>query len=130
MRIGEVARKAGVNVQTLRYYERRGLLNPPPRTPGGYRVYPTETVKLVRFIKRIQELGFSLSDAEGLLSLRDDINSHDARSIASEALAGVRARMAHLKTMDAALTRLLATGSSDRTQDYSLDVLLIEALNS
>ena len=129
MRIGEVAQKAGVNVQTLRYYERRGLLTPPPRTPGGYRVYPTETVKLVRFIKRIQELGFSLSDAEDLLSLRDDINSLDARSIASEALAGVRARMEHLKTMDAALTQLLDTDSIGRMQDCSLDALLIEALN-
>ena len=129
MRIGEVAQKAGVNVQTLRYYERRGLLTPPPRTPGGYRVYPTETVKLVRFIKRIQELGFSLSDAEDLLSLRDDINSLDARSIASEALAGVRARMEHLKTMDAALTQLLDTDSIGRMQGCSLDALLIEALN-
>ena len=70
MRIGEVARLADVNVQTLRYYERRGLLAPPPRTPGGYRIYPTETVTLVRFIKALQVLGFSLVFAGRTLDLR------------------------------------------------------------
>ena len=129
MRIGEVAQRAGVNIQTLRYYERRGLLTPPPRTPGGYRVYPTETVRLVRFIKLIQELGFSLQDAEDLLSLRDDMHSLSARSIASETLIGVRARMNRLKTIDTALTRLLATSSADRAQDLTLDELLIGALD-
>ncbi len=127
MRIGEVAERAGVNVQTLRYYERRGLLDPPPRTPSGYRIYSTETIKLVRFIKRIQELGFSLSDVEDLLSLRDDLAPTDARSIVSEKLAGVRARMSHLKTMDEALTQLL-TGDTSSSPDHDLDELLFEAL--
>jgi MerR family mercuric resistance operon transcriptional regulator len=129
MRIGEVAEKAGVNVQTLRYYERRGLLDPPPRTPSGYRIYPMETVKLVRFIKRIQELGFSLTDVEDILSLRGDIESTGARLIASEKLAGVRARMNHLKTMDEALTHMLTSCSNDCTQGCDLDELLIDALN-
>jgi MerR family mercuric resistance operon transcriptional regulator len=127
VRIGEVAERAGVNVQTLRYYERRGLLDPPPRTPSGYRIYSTETIKLVRFIKRIQELGFSLSDVEDLLSLRDDLAPTDARSIVSEKLAGVRARMSHLKTMDEALTQLL-TGDTSSSPDHDLDELLFEAL--
>lgn len=129
MRIGEVAERAGVNVQTLRYYERRGLLDPPPRTPSGYRIYPLETVKLVRFIKRIQELGFSLTDVEDILSLRDDMVSHDACSIASEKLAGVRARMQHLKAMDEALTHMLTNCGNDCAQECDLDELLIEALD-
>ena len=130
MRIGEVAQRAGVNVQTLRYYERRGLLTPPPRTPGGYRIYPTETVKLVRFIKHIQELGFSLRDAEDLLSLREDMHSLDARTIAAETLAGVRARMERLRTMETALTHLLSSCDTDYAQTRTLDEMLIEALDS
>jgi DNA-binding transcriptional MerR regulator len=57
MRTREVADKAGVNTQTLRYYERRGLLDAPPRTPGGYREYPSSAVGLLRFVKHAQQLG-------------------------------------------------------------------------
>jgi Hg(II)-responsive transcriptional regulator len=71
LRIGEVARRADVNVQTLRYYERRGLLPAPKRRPSGYREYSTETVRIVRFIKRAQELGFSLRDIGELIELRE-----------------------------------------------------------
>ena len=60
MRISEAAGQAGVNVQTLRYYERRGLLPKPPRRSSGYREFPDDAVRIVRFIKRAQELGFSL----------------------------------------------------------------------
>jgi copper chaperone CopZ len=62
IKVGEVARRAGVNLQTIRYYERRGLLPRPPRTRSNYRAYPAEAVLRVRFIKRAQELGFSLAD--------------------------------------------------------------------
>ena len=61
MRIGEVAAAAGVNVETLRYYERRGLLGAPARTAHGYRVYDLDTVRFVRSIKEAQGLGFSLA---------------------------------------------------------------------
>lgn len=108
MRIGEVAAEAGVNVQTLRYYERRGLLEPPPRTPSGYRIYAMDTVRLVRFIKRVQELGFSLTDVEDLLSLRD-APAPDTAEVAQQKLEGVRARIRDLQAMDAALTHLIAS---------------------
>ena len=62
MRSTELAASAGVNPQTLRYYERRGLLAAPPRSAAGYRAYPAEAVRVVRFVKRAQELGFSLDD--------------------------------------------------------------------
>src|SRR2546422_2080942 len=71
-KIGEVAAKAGVNIQTLRYYERRGILQEPVRRPSGYREYQPETVQVVRFIKRAQELGFTLAEIEELLRLRHD----------------------------------------------------------
>jgi DNA-binding transcriptional MerR regulator len=69
MKTGQVAERAGVNVQTLRYCERRGLLPEPLRRDSGYRIYGREAVRVVRFIKRAQELGFSLDDVESLLDL-------------------------------------------------------------
>jgi DNA-binding transcriptional MerR regulator len=68
--IGDVAEQAQVHSETLRYYERRGLIARPPRSRSNYRLYPEETVQRVRFIKRAQALGFSLNDIKELLSLR------------------------------------------------------------
>ena len=70
LRTGEVARRAGVNVETLRFYEREGILPSPPRRESGYRSYPPETVEVVRFIKCAQKLGLSLRDVQELLGLR------------------------------------------------------------
>jgi DNA-binding transcriptional MerR regulator len=67
LRAGQVAAAAGVNLQTLRYYERRGLLDPPDRSPGGHRVYPGEAVRLLRVIKTAQRLGFTLAEVADLL---------------------------------------------------------------
>ena len=72
MRTKEVADRARVNTQTLRYYERRGLLDAPPRTPAGYREYPSSAVRVLRFVKRAQELGFSLAEIDELLHLRSE----------------------------------------------------------
>ena len=71
MRIGEVAAEAAVNIQTLRYYERVGLLPAPDRHPSGYRAYAPDAVRRVRFIKRAQELGFTLAEIGDLLALRE-----------------------------------------------------------
>lgn len=71
LRTGEVAKLAGVNVETLRFYERLGILPEPPRRASGYREYPPETVNLIRFVKRAQELGFSLREVQELLDLRN-----------------------------------------------------------
>ncbi|HSS23314.1 MAG TPA: MerR family transcriptional regulator, partial [Mycobacterium sp.] len=69
MRTSEVAAQAHVNTQTLRYYERRGLLSEPARTQSGYRDYTSDAVRVVRFVKRAQQLGFTLDDIEDLLHL-------------------------------------------------------------
>ncbi len=69
---GQVAKHANVNIETIRYYERRGLIPEPPRRESGYRQYSHETVDRIRFIKRAQELGFSLKEIGELLSLRLD----------------------------------------------------------
>ncbi|MFQ6046093.1 MAG: MerR family transcriptional regulator [Gemmatimonadales bacterium] len=70
LRIGQLADRARVNVQTVRFYERRGLIAEPERTPAGYRQYADDEVRRIRFIKRAQELGFSLSEIQELLELR------------------------------------------------------------
>jgi MerR family copper efflux transcriptional regulator len=68
--IGTVAEQAGVNVQTIRFYERQGLIESPPRTPSGYRQYPKEVIKRIHFIQSAKELGFTLKEVNELLSLR------------------------------------------------------------
>ncbi len=70
LRIGQVAEKAGVTVETVRFYEAQALIPEPPRSPGGYRIYSDDAVRRVRFIQRAKELGFSLKDVHALLALR------------------------------------------------------------
>jgi MerR family copper efflux transcriptional regulator len=79
LKIGEVAERSGVNLQTIRYYEREGLLPEPARLTSGYRIFPLDTVRRVQFIKRAQGLGFSLAEVRELLSLRENADS-DART--------------------------------------------------
>ncbi|MFN2567464.1 MAG: heavy metal-responsive transcriptional regulator [Gemmatimonadaceae bacterium] len=109
MRIGEVAQRADVNVQTLRYYERCGLLPAPTRRPSGYREYSAETVRLVRFIKRAQGLGFSLRDVGELIALRRDpsLNRVAVRAVAARKVADVAARIRRLMAMKRALEQLV-----------------------
>jgi Hg(II)-responsive transcriptional regulator len=111
MRTSELAGRAGVNTETLRYYERRGLLIEPPRTPGGYRDYPAATVDLLRFIKRAQELGFTLDEVEELLHLdTGGPKSCDAaRALAEHRRADLEARIRDLQRMHDSLADLVAT---------------------
>lgn len=87
MTIGEAARAAGVGVETIRFYERKGLIQQPPRPAGGgFRRYPPETVRCIRFIRQAQELGFSLRQAGELLELRAAPTA-DAGAVRHQALA-------------------------------------------
>ena len=108
MKIGEVANQAGVNVQTLRYYERCGLLREPDRRGSGYRNYPAETVRVVRFIKRAQTLGFSLTDITELLRVSAEGPNccAEVRVLAHQKLADIDARIAALRAMRRALKTL------------------------
>ncbi|WP_328993789.1 MerR family transcriptional regulator [Kribbella sp. NBC_01245] len=111
MRTSELAGQAGVNTETLRYYERRGLLAQPPRTPGGYRDYPAATVELLRFIKRAQELGFTLGEVEELLHLEGGgpDSCDTARALAEHRRADLAARIRDLQRMHDTLADLVAT---------------------
>jgi Hg(II)-responsive transcriptional regulator len=109
MRIGEAAAAASVTVQTLRYYERRGLLDKPKRQPSGYRAYTDETVRIVRFIKRAQELGFTLSNIEPLLRLTVEHSPcKEVQSVARAKLTELDEKIEALEAMRRALVDLLA----------------------
>lgn len=118
MRSGQVAEKAGVNIQTLRYYERRGLLARPRRLESGYRAYGQEAVDSVRFIKRAQELGFALSEIETLLGLaRGGPSDCDrAQALANGKIAELDSKIASLLAMRDSLGRLVTTCELPRKQ--------------
>jgi MerR family transcriptional regulator, mercuric resistance operon regulatory protein len=119
LRSGQVARAAGVNQQTLRYYERRGLLADPHRTPGGHRLYPAETVTLLRVIKAAQRLGFSLDEVAGLLAAGRRPHPATGRSAgalrqqAAGKLTEVEARIADLTVIAQTLRAALDAGCAD-----------------
>jgi DNA-binding transcriptional MerR regulator len=106
--IGQVARRARVHLDTLRYYERRGLLPVPPRTAAGYRQYLPETVRRVEFIKRAQALGFTLDEIDGLLTLRvtPGRGCKTVERRARSAIARLDRHLAELHHMRRALARL------------------------
>lgn len=107
---GQLAKKCSVGVETLRFYEREGLLVKPARTGSNYRQYPAEAVERVKFIRRAQLLGFQLKDIKELLVLRDDpdAGSGDVREKALAKLADIDQRIKDLEAMKAELTRLVA----------------------
>lgn len=111
MRTSEVARQAAVNPQTLRYCERRGLLPQPPRSTAGYRAYPERAVRTVRFVKRAQELGFTLDEVAELLQLADGgpRSCGTARTLAESRIAELDARIGDLQRIRDSLGRLAET---------------------
>jgi len=110
MTIGQMARSAGASVETIRFYEREGLLEHPARSASGYRNYPPEAVARLRMIRQAKELGFSLNEIKELLALRvaPGKSCSDVRARAERKIADIDQRIAALKRMKAALARLAA----------------------
>lgn len=108
--IGDVAARAGVNTETLRYYERRGVVGAPPRTQANYRLYPANTVQLVRFVKRAQALGFALEEIKELLLFRAGGagTCADVRGQAVAKIADIDGKIRSLSAMRDALSELVA----------------------
>jgi len=106
--VGQLAREAQVGIPTLRFYERSGLLPKPPRTASNYRLYPAEAAGRVRFIRRAQELGFTLGEIKELLNLRVDGQKTcaDVRARAEAKLADIEERIRSLRRMSRALSKL------------------------
>lgn len=105
--IGRVATLAGVNVETIRYYQRRRLLGEPPKPMGGYRRYPAEMVKTLRFIKRAQALGFTLEEVAGLLHLEEACACVETRALAAHKVDLIDRKLADLAAMRGALASLV-----------------------
>jgi MerR family mercuric resistance operon transcriptional regulator len=118
---GEVADKADVNPETLRYYERKELIPKPPRSDGGFRLYDASYVERLRFIKRAKDLGFTLAEIKGLLDLRvdDEATCQDVKAQAVQKLDEVEQKIQDLERIREALARLAATceGSQGPTSE-------------
>lgn len=125
---GELARRTGCNIETIRYYEKIGILPDPPRTDAGYRIYSASHVARLRFILRARELGFALEDIGGLLGLGE--GTAPSCAVVSERtarhLADVRARIADLRRIERALAATSARCSGEEVPECPV----LEALSS
>jgi MerR family mercuric resistance operon transcriptional regulator len=110
--IGAFAKAAGVNIETIRFYQRKGLLSEPDRPYGSIRRYGQADVARVRFVKSAQRLGFTLGEIGQLLKLEDGAHCTEAAELAALRLADVRARLADLRRMEAALSKLVTECSA------------------
>lgn len=120
MKIGSVAEAAGVEVSTVRYYERRGLLAEPPRTSAGYRQYDESAIDRIRFVRQAQNLGFTLEEIEELLALR--VEHPSSCGVVEEAtrakLRSVEAKIRELERLRGVLARLVrACESKEATEE-------------
>ncbi len=111
--ISRAAKKAGVNLETIRYYEREGVLPEAPRTDSGYRLFSEEAVERLRFVKRAQELGFSVKEIKELLALRvkPGVSCADVRAKAQAKIVDVDAKIRHLQAIRKVLADMAATCS-------------------
>lgn len=105
--IGRLAQAAEVNVETVRYYQRRGLMREPARPMGSVRRYSSDDVKRIRFIKRAQQLGFTLEEVTNLLALEDGRSCRETERLAEQKLALVEARMVDLRKLRGTLKELI-----------------------
>lgn len=115
MTIGKVARRSGVGVETVRFYERNGLIPEPMRSESGYRQYSEQIVSRIRFIRRAKELGFTLREIKELLSLRlqPEASCADVRSRAEAKICDIEEKIRTLERMKATLIRLTQSCSND-----------------
>lgn len=123
--IGKLASAAGVGVETIRFYQRRGLLREPPRPLGGVRRYQSADVARVRFVRHTQALGFRLEEVSDLLRLADGSHCDTARAIASDKLTNVRAKLVQLRRIERELAALVHACA---VADSNVSCPLIDAL--
>ena len=114
MTIGLVAAAADVHVETIRYYQRLGLVGEPSRPLGGIRRYDDTTVSRLRFIKRAQQLGFALDEVRNLLALEDGQSCRETRALAEKKLAVIEARLSDLRRMQKLLKSLITECDSGK----------------
>ena len=118
MTIGRLASAAGVNVETIRFYQRSGLIDEPARLHGGYRTYGEEDIRRIRFIKRAQLLGFTLDEITSLLKLEGSQACIGTRDLAARKLAMVESKLADLQAMKIALTGMVARCDNEERDEW------------
>lgn len=123
--IGEAARRSGIHIETIRYYEREGIVPAPVRTAGGRRAYTETDIGLLIFVKRCRDLGFPISDIRALQALRDasDEQCGEVRTIAMHHLQDVRDRIADLQSLELSLASLVAECDGGRVECPALTEL-------
>lgn len=124
--IGELSRHSGVNIETIRYYERIKMLPRPPRTASGRRIYGTNDIRILAFIRRARELGFSLDEIRALLGLGapGQASCSEVKKIASHHLQDIRAKISDLTKLEHLLTKTISRCSGNRVPDCPvLDIL-------
>jgi MerR family mercuric resistance operon transcriptional regulator len=129
MTVGNVAKRAEVKIDTIRFYERQGLLPKPPRTPAGYRTFDETTVQRLRFIRNAQALGFTLKEIKQLFSLRITVDStcSDIRDYAESKVADIERKIESLQAMKRALQDLV---SACTVNGPVSECLVFEGLNT
>jgi len=115
--ISKLAKELNINIETVRFYERRGLIKQPHKPAQGYRHYPDDTVNRIQFIKRSQELGFTLNEIDHLLSLNDQ-PCGQVQEMAESKLSTVQAKMKDLRRLEKALKVLLTQCKSNKNNDH------------
>jgi MerR family mercuric resistance operon transcriptional regulator len=127
--IGELSKRSGVNIETIRYYERVKMLAPPPRTASGRRVYEVTDLRILVFVRRARELGFSLDEIRALLRLGgpEKAPCREVRAIAAHHLEDIRAKLSDLKKLERLLSKTVARCPGKTAPDCPvLDILDIE----
>ena len=120
--IGQLSRSTGVNIETIRYFEKVGLIASPPRTEGGHRVYGDDHLRALGFIRRARELGFTPQEVRGILALGGPTNAccDEVREIASRHLDTVRSKMADLARLEKLLASTIGRCSGDHVPQCAI----------
>ncbi len=120
--IGELSRRTGVNIETIRYFERVGLISSPPRTEGGHRIYDQDHLRALGFIRRARELGFTPEEVRGILNLGGPAGAccDEVREIASNHLQTVRSKMADLARLEGLLSSTIDRCSGDHAPNCAV----------
>ena len=126
--IGSLSKQTGCNIETIRYYEREGLMPDPPRTTGGHRVYDDKHLKRLTFIRRSRELGFTLEDVRGLLRIVDGghYTCAEVKAVTLNHIDDIRGKMADLRKLEKVLKELAAQCTGDQTPDCPIVEALFE----
>ena len=130
--IGAASERSGCNIETIRYYERVQMLAPPPRTAGGRRIYGSDDLRMLVFVRRARELGFSLDEIRALLRLGgpERASCREVRAIAAHHLEDIRAKLSDLKKLERLLARTVARCSGRTAPECPvLDILDIQRSN-